>query len=735
MARKPSRRNAPAPPPSQAHLILPVAIGIVLAVYVAGILLLCPAEGLPYVAQRAVGLGLAVLGALFFLAATRQRKPPELLVQRVRLAERSDFGKQLHTLPSSRELTVRLPWLGRVKLKSLGALGLFLAVSIGWWLSPWPIRVKTLVPEDMTVPLAEEIVAPVLVLANPHLAVLAPPMVPQRARQLAGLIPDTAGPEQLALRELGREHFEQARAQLARARHGLIEAELAMFAGRFSEAVTLYGQLAEQRRDDPLLLCQWAAAMLQAGQFEQAGEVVERALSLSRKGSSTPSAITAACLHVRALVMLSLGRNFNTADADLSEGAGIWKELVKKEAAGAAARLAASQNNRAALSVLRGDFVGAEELFNTAHDLWSRAPGEQDPHLVAAWDNLAMLQCLLGRQGQAQQALKQAAKSGETLAKDHPLAALTVAAAGTVQREGGHYAEARADAKKALAAVEKSLGGEHPLVAALLENLMAVNIDEARYAEAYASGSRSGSLIKQLWGAEHPYLAMNRIGLAEVEIGEGQVALARGQADAAADHFAKADALCQEALPIIQRAFGPKSGWLAELQYTRGRLEIARNAPEAAQPFLDEARKSWAAALGETLGDDYPPSIRVLGDLASLDDTPPLLDGAVRQAQGAVELARRVCGSDHPEVARLLCILAVLQRQKKDYDAAIKSLDEALEIRKHRLPASHPDLAATLTIYASVLRKMDPPQNDKAADLEAQAKKILAAHAAEDRLK
>ena len=139
-------------------------------------------------------------------------------------------------------------------------------------------------------------------------------------------------------------------------------------------------------------------------------------------------------------------------------------------------------------------------------------------------------------------------------------------------------------------------------------------------------------------------------------------------------------------MEILQATVDPKSGWLGEVQYTRGRLEIARGTPYAARPHFEEAQKIW-----EAQGSDYPPSISVLGDLASLDDTTPLIAGGIVQAQRAVDSAERVYGSEHPELARLLCILAVLQRQKKDYAAAAECLRRAEEIREQKaLSATRP---------------------------------------------
>ena len=57
-------------------------------------------------------------------------------------------------------------------------------------------------------------------------------------------------------------------------------------------------------------------------------------------------------------------------------------------------------------------------------------------------------------------------------------------------RAAGRWAQAQADAEKALLAAEKALGGEHPCVAAILEDLTAIHTDAAHYAEAYRCGSR-----------------------------------------------------------------------------------------------------------------------------------------------------------------------------------------------------------------------------------------------------
>ena len=544
------------------------------------------------------------------------------------------------------------------------------------------------------------------------------------------MIADGAGTRQLALREVGLEHFEQARSLLDHARQppgaipdiNVLDAQLAMYDGRFADAARSYAEVVEQRPDDPLLRCQWAAALMQAGQFDQARRQADYVTRLCREGPPVSSGVRAACLHLQALVALNCGGDFDKAEAAARESRELWRKPD-----GGPSRAAAAMNNLGALFLLHGDTLGAEGLFNEARDQWSAPAGPRDPHLIAAWDNVAMLRRVLCQQNEAQQAVGRAMTiAQETLPKDSPLLALHLATAAAVARAAGHWTQAQADAEKALLAAEKALGGEHPCVAAILEDLTAIHTAAAHYAEAYRCGSRAGGLIKQLWGADHPYLAMNLDALAKVEIGQGAAALARGKTDAAEEHFSKADALCQEARRIVQQALGPESCWLAEVQYTRGRLEVARHSPAAARAPFEQAQKIWKTILDDQFLppiSQSPPSISVLGDLAALDDNSALIAGAVRQAKRAADLAERVYGSGHPELARLLCILAVLQRQKGDYDDALQSLDKALKIRQAALPPSHPDLAATWEIYASVLRAMTPPQADRAAEMESSAGK------------
>ena len=107
-----------------------------------------------------------------------------------------------------------------------------------------------------------------LVVPEPHMAVLQPPIVPRRARHLAGHDCRRFGRAAIGPAAVGSEHFEQTPGPVRHARQtpgavpdiGVPDAQLAMYDGRFADAVQFYAKLLEQRPDDPLLRCQWRSA-------------------------------------------------------------------------------------------------------------------------------------------------------------------------------------------------------------------------------------------------------------------------------------------------------------------------------------------------------------------------------------------------------------------------------------------------------------------------------------------
>lgn len=75
----------------------------------------------------------------------------------------------------------------------------------------------------------------------------------------------------------------------------------------------------------------------------------------------------------------------------------------------------------------------------------------------------------------------------------------------------------------------------------------------------------------------------------------------------------------------------------------------------------------------------------------------------------------------------------MLLRHGEEFAEAATELNRVLGIQRKTLTASHPELATTLELYASVLWGMAPPDEDRADEMEAQAKSIRGKHGAESR--
>ena len=210
--------------------------------YLVAIRLLLP-EGLTALLQRALGLMTAGLAVGVYWLATHRTEHEDTL-QRLRRGQHADFGKQLRAA-KKKPRTLRLPLAGDVSFRAAGAAGLFALVA-AWWLTPWaPVWVRQQKLEDLALPLGQEIEAVVLVLADPDVAAPCPPVPPQRARELARLIPDKAAPDQLGLKAVVEGRFEDARKLLAealrsnpadKAKLAMVQGQAELYAGRFAEA-------------------------------------------------------------------------------------------------------------------------------------------------------------------------------------------------------------------------------------------------------------------------------------------------------------------------------------------------------------------------------------------------------------------------------------------------------------------------------------------------------------------
>jgi len=696
-------------------------------------------DELPAVWQRLLGLAYVILAVLIYALATRPAESTEEMVNRIRRGQHSDFGKQLRKA-QEKHTSAKLPVLGETSFRAMGGFGVFVAAAC-WWLSPLtPVKIREVVIEDLTAPLGDELVAVVLSMLNQGMAIAQPPILPDHVRQIAATIDDDKanhyqrGLKAIALGKAGGAGA--ARKLLAEAmRHDdasphaihVARALNEMYAWQFEDAATWYGNAVLATPDDPALLSQAAVAWIQAGRFNKAQSLIERAIEAcgaKPPEDQDPTAL-AACLHLQAVLLVCRGKDFVQAELTCLQARTILEKAAKTHHPVEAARL----NAQAIVYMLRARYSGAEGLFRRASDAWTEARGSNHPHVATGLYNRAMLCCSLGRYAGgrpdddpqepgegAEELLRRASEcQAKGLPENHPVTAFGQNSGAVVQLGLGRSADAQVLAEKALAIATNVLGPEHPSAAPFLDTLATVYTQQARYSKAEPYYLRAIAVIEEFWGQSHPYLA--------------DVLSHQAQLYVLQKRYEDADAPCQQALDIYRQAFGDEHPGVATALTTRGRLASARGDTHKARADFEEALR----IRRKVFGNEHHDIAYNMGDLAALDNSARYYDQGVEQYKRAIEMADKLLGLEHPEVAQLVFGLARLHATLNNYAAAKPCIERALTIRQASLVPYHPDLAATLAAYAVVLRKIDPPEPDRADEMDARAEAIRAEHAEADR--
>ena len=677
-------------------------------------LLLGPSQ--PALLQWLLGVVCVGMTVGVYLLATKRTGPtPETILQR-HAGQHVDFGRRRREALHQRELFC-LPLVGEVKKRTIGAVVVGILMSV-WWLTPWaPVVTRPPAVADLTGPVGDEILAVALALPDANLIMLQPPVVPNLARQLAKEIDlnDTNQYRQ-ALKAMAENRYEDARGLLALAMRNedataaeihLARAQNELLSGHPADALQWYQNLVQTEvGGNPRYRYQMAVAAMHAGDFVQAATLVQQALKVCETGAAAegdPLAL-AIGLHLRAVVAVAWAANWAQAEIDCRDAREIFEHLGDHTAP----IMAASLNNQAVLYKLRSNLAGAEELVGGARDIWALVSEVTYPAQTTSLTNRAMLACNLAHYAQAQEDLGIAPgllPDGNVPAPlSLQLAWQNVVA--NVELQQGHYAAAEAMLDKVLAAAEASVHEDDLVMAAILNTVGDLHVAEALYPKAELFYLRSQEVNEKIWGPQHPLLIDNLNDLARVYIAQKR--------------FDEAEQRCQRALEIAEKQLGDKHPLVARTLHTRGLLEIGRQQPLQARPYLEEA----ASILKEAFGKEHPDWARVEASLASLDTSPRTYNRAVASYEQAIASMRQHLGEEHPEVGQMLFGLAKLHVFRGKYPEAEKVLDQALAVQVKSLPPHHPDLATTLEGHSWVLRRLEPPQTERADEQTERAKKV-----------
>jgi len=690
-----------------------IALGFVLLAGIAGLYAL--GLQLHWVLQRALGIVIVALAVVTYLMATRRSETEEEVLVRLRRGQSADFGKRIRESANQPRM-VRLPAVGEVGLRTLGAVVVGLMVA-GWWLTPLgPVEIRRLSVQDITSQMTDEIKAVVLALADHSVVVAQPPVVPARARELAQRITEESDAYQRGLKATASGRFDDAVELLSTAAEtgdvpsekiGLAQAINAVYAARPADAAARYEELLTSNPTDADLLCQTAVAWMQAGQFAKAEPLVDRAVGICDTGDEELARLLAAALHARAAVLLALSEDLSEAHAAATRSCNLWTEALGEDHP----FVATSRNNQAAIYVLQANYSGARELFRWAVEGWTGSLGAGHPHVATGLGNLALVDLAEGAFSRAGNELDRALSLRQTvLPNAHPAIALSYCCQARLALALGQYKSAETAAARAVTLAEKSLGNSHPSIASITAISAAAQAGQARHAKAEASYRLAIDVFQPVFGPRHPCMILALDGL-------GDVYLARGRVD-------DVGPLAERMSEIAEETFGKRHPANAPAQVLRGRMELGRGAPGEATPHFEEALDVLRAAFGE----QHPDIARVLGyrALSKHSSEPAAYQTVVEEYRTAVAMAEKFYGKEHPEIARLWFGLGQLNLMAHKYPEARAALDRALRIQEKMLTTFHPDLAATYSTYAKLLSKSQPADSRRAAEMRRKADEVRA---------
>lgn len=338
-------------------------------------------------------------------------------------------------------------------------------------------------------------------------------------------------------------------------------------------------------------------ALIEAGEFERAGEIVPGLLAAARRRLGEADPLTLRTLKHEALVFDGLGE-FGSAIASMARAAGAHeRSLGANDPATLTVR-----NDMALMLVDAGRHDEAEPIVRGVLETRLERLGRGHPDTLLSLGSLGYLLSDRGRHGEAEAVLEEAvAVARETLGDGHPrTAAYLYLLAGALHGQE-RLAEALAVSGEALAARRARLGDTHP------ETLMSLSLQGSLLQDLGRSDEALGLLVERhalgvaAQGRDHPstLIAANNVANALLEMGRP------GEAEPVAAETVR---LAKEGLP--------RGYWLVgafQTNHGRALLELGRVA-EAGET-LREAEALLAAALGE----DHERVARVRALLAELD--------------------------------------------------------------------------------------------------------------------
>jgi len=441
-----------------------------------------------------------------------------------------------------------------------------------------------------------------------------------------------------------------------------------------------------------------AQALLVAGKFAGAGQLVEEALARAA----------------------ALGYGPLTAEVEAMQGELRNREGRYEEAEAAlrrayvAARSAGDGEVAAAAATALVGVTGRSLARFEAGALWREVAGAEvarsgDP--LAAADLARETASMAVREGDYARALAEstralALREAVVGAGDSSLI-MNLNQLGEVLEKQGKYAEAGEHIRRALALCEATLGPEHPMVAMTADNLGAVLQSEGRYEDALAQHLRGLQLRERLFGPEHLQVAdsLNSLGIVAESLGRPR----------------ETEAYFRRETTIRERHLGPDNPAVALSHANLGAILHIHGDDDGAQRHLRRALEIQEKALNP----GHPETVFVLANLGLVARAQGRLDDALADLGRALQVVEASGGPEHVNAASIRQNLGSILQQLGRADEALAEFERALAIRERALGPAHPDVATLRANIGTILalqgrtREAEPALRRSLADLEA----------------
>jgi CHAT domain-containing protein/Tfp pilus assembly protein PilF len=426
-----------------------------------------------------------------------------------------------------------------------------------------------------------------------------------------------------------------------------------MAAGRYEIRLTEVRAAVEQDRAlyEAHKLGTEALTLSEAGKYEEAIKLTQRALELSQR-TSGPDDAYVGYLTMRAGLLQRTKGDYASAEPTLQRAVSINEKALGKEHP----QTALSVEYLGLVYSSKDDYAKAEQYVQQALEINEKTLGREHPAVATCMMQISLFRQKRGDFQAALSLLQRAlAIADKVLEPDDFLSIALVHNLGNLYLDQGDYDRAEPLTERALQMAEKKYGPDDPRVAIPLQNLGSIARKKRQYTHALELLERAEAIREKTLGSHHP-------GTASLLLNIGNVYKEQGD-------YAKAQEFYQRALSILETVAGPYHQLtlmsLANIANTYSALGNSARAVEYQSRVDDVVEKQ--IELNLAAGSERQ-------KLAYTDWMSERIDRTI---------SLHVQGAPNDRVARELAALAILRRKGRVLDAVAGSLTA---LRQHMKP-------------------------------------------------